>query len=234
MKLYSGIVELKPGWNVRLPYPMTMMEMSRFRFGPLGGLVGEAGGILEAVGPMMGPLMGMMGSKAEGDESMEIAEARAKIDLENARRVRERSVENAKILAEKRDRLVALQTVNVAASNVRTNVGAQLGIRAKTIADITKDIGFILETGREDVRFLKYSAALEIAGGKKKKQKSSFDAITQGLSIANMGLGLFPGLGGGFGGISGMLSGTSMMSGIFGGSSGNFPSSAFSNPVPIS
>lgn len=35
MKLYSGIIELKPDWYIRLPYPMTWMEMAQYRFDPL-------------------------------------------------------------------------------------------------------------------------------------------------------------------------------------------------------
>ena len=35
MKLYSGIIELQKGWFVRLPYPMTWIEMSRYRFDPV-------------------------------------------------------------------------------------------------------------------------------------------------------------------------------------------------------
>lgn len=35
MKLLSGTIELKPGWVIQLPYPMTEMEFVRYRFGPL-------------------------------------------------------------------------------------------------------------------------------------------------------------------------------------------------------
>ena len=52
MKLYSGIIELKPGWFVRLPYPMTMTEMSHYRFGPVLAVVAAAGIGLSAYGTL--------------------------------------------------------------------------------------------------------------------------------------------------------------------------------------
>ena len=66
MKLLSGMVELKPGWFVRLPRPMTWMEMAYWRFGPLAiplmGAMGGgalAGGTIAGVGLTATPLAGM-------------------------------------------------------------------------------------------------------------------------------------------------------------------------------
>ncbi len=48
MKLMSGYVELKPGWVVLLPYPMTMMEMAKWRFDPVTVALVVGGTVLQA------------------------------------------------------------------------------------------------------------------------------------------------------------------------------------------
>lgn len=52
MNLFSGYIELKPGWVVLLPNPMTMMTMSRYRFALFLAIAGGAGIGLSAYGTL--------------------------------------------------------------------------------------------------------------------------------------------------------------------------------------
>ena len=196
------------------------------RFGPLAGLAGSAGGILSSVGgvamkvlPLLGQfggsMAGMKATEAEGEDAMEIARIRADIDIENAEAARRLAVETAKLTRTKGQRLLATQVVEAAAGNIKVNVGVPLVIKAETKKNITKDIGFILERGREESKFFRTRAALEIYEGKLRKRKSSFDALSQGLGIAGMGLDLFKDIGG----FSGLLN-------FFGGGGSSLPAGA--------
>lgn len=115
-----------------------------------------------------------------GREAEDIAEQRAAIDIANAEAVRRASVERAKILAERGERLKARQKAQFISGNIRTNVGVPLLVEAQTQRDIIADIGFDLETGRAETgRFLS-SAAIERRIGKAKKKRSRFEAIGVG------------------------------------------------------
>jgi len=145
-----------------------------------------------ALGMMAGStIAGMKGTLEEGKHAEEIAKARAAIDIKNAEAVRDASVEKARLQKEKGRRLLATQKSQAAAGNIRTNVGAPLVIEAQTRADIAKDVGYILETGREEADFYRSRAALEIATGKALRRKSKYSALSQGLGgfgrIAIMG-----------------------------------------------
>lgn len=121
------------------------------------------------------------GTLKAGKQAEEIAEARAKIDIQNAEAVREAAVEKAKIKAEKGRRDIETQISQAAASNIRINVGSPLVIKAESRDIITRNIGFVLERGREEEQFFRTRAGIERATGKAAKRKSRFDAISQGL-----------------------------------------------------
>ena len=128
----------------------------------------------------------------QGKQAQDIADARAAIDRRNAEAVRRRTVEEARIERIRGVRLIEEQKSLAAAGNIRINIGAPLVIRAATERAITQDIGFILETGREESAFFRSRAALEKARGKALRKKSVFDAITQGVqgfaTIAFLGI----------------------------------------------
>jgi len=145
-----------------------------------------------AVGGMIaGTTMGITGTLQAGKEAEQIAEQRAAIDIKSAEAARRASVEEAKIRKEQGRRLIERQKGMAAAAGIRLNVGAPLVIEAQTEADIAKDIGFILERGREEAGYYRSRAGLEIATGKAARRKSKWDAISQGLtgfgSFAMMG-----------------------------------------------
>lgn len=138
----------------------------------------------------------------QGKDAEKIAAARAQVDIDDAKAVREQSIEEARIKQKKGRRLLATQKSLAAAGGIRINVGSPLVIEAETKDNIARDVGFILERGRTGQRSLLQSAAIEKAIGKSKKRASVFDAIGQSLvgvgSIAFMGSRI-PGAGSGAG-----------------------------------
>lgn len=160
----------------------------RMRFDPI------TSGVLTkvAMGTMIaGTTIGMMGKLREGERAEDISEQRAAADIASAEAVRRMSVEEARIKKEKGRRFLEEQKAAAAAGGIRLNVGAPLVIEAETRADIAKDVGFVLERGREEERFYKSRAAIEKARGKAKRKRSRWEAISQGLtgfgSLAFMG-----------------------------------------------
>ncbi len=138
------------------------------------GLAGiQAGGILK-----------------RGRESQEIAEQRAAIDAANALAVRETTVERAKILAERGERLKARQKAQFISGGIRTNVGVPLLVEAQTRADIAKDIGFSLDVGRAETGRFLASAEREKRIGKFKRKRSIWDAVGVGAGAGLSYLGL--------------------------------------------
>ena len=127
----------------------------------------------------------------EGRIAKEIGDQRAAIDEQNAVAVREASVEKAKIQGERGRRTLATQKASAAASNIRINVGSPLVIEAETKANIAKDIGFGLKSGRVESDAFRSSAALERSAGKRAKKQSKFSALALGIqgagTIAFMG-----------------------------------------------
>ena len=147
---------------------------------------------LALAGIAAGTALQVQGTLEEGKQAEEIAKARADIDIANAEATRKASVEKAKIKGERGRKLIETQKSAAAAGGIRINVGSPLVIEAQTRADIAKDIGFSLETGRVEEQIFRSSAALEIAQGKALKKKSKFDALAQGLqgfgSVATLGI----------------------------------------------
>lgn len=99
-------------------------------------------------------------------QAEDIAAQRAAIDRKNAIAVRTAAVERAKILAEYGEKLRARQTAGFISGNIKTNVGVPLLVETQTRADIARDMGFDLETGRAETRRFETSALLEERIGK--------------------------------------------------------------------
>ena len=129
----------------------------------------------------VGTVQGMQATRQEGKDAENIAQQRAAIDIANAEATREAAVEEAKIRGERGRRFLATQKSQAAAGGIRINVGSPLVIEAETRDIITRDIGFVLETGRTESDFFRSSAALEIATGKTIKRQKKASAIAQGL-----------------------------------------------------
>jgi len=181
----------------------------KYRCNPIpmiGGLAGGAGGLLSGAGGMLGgitqmagpigkiagPMMGMLTTREEGKEEQAISKYREAAYEKEARRLDIRAEEQARITKERLIRLLATQKSGAAAANVKMNVGSPLVIASQTKADAAKDIGFALAEGRYRSGFMRDMAAWERYAGKKKKKKSKWDTISQGIglfgTIADMGL----------------------------------------------
>jgi len=129
----------------------------------------------------VGTAMKVKSTLQQGKDAEKIANARAAIDIKNAEATRKASVEKARIQKERGRRLIEEQKSAAAAGGIRINVGAPLVIEKETQEDITKDIGFGLETGRAESDAFRSSAALEIAQGKAARKQSKYNALSQGL-----------------------------------------------------
>lgn len=142
-------------------------------------------------GQATGTVIQVAGSLEQGRAAESIAEERELVDLQNAEAVREASVEQAQIKAERGRRILATQKSQAAAGGVRIDQGFPLLAEAETRAAIVKDIGLGLKRGRVQALGLRGSARLERAAGKVAKRRSTFDAISRGVkgfgSIAFMG-----------------------------------------------
>jgi len=124
-----------------------------------------------------------------GREAEDIAAQRAAIDRANAAAVRTASVERAKILSERGERLKARQKSQFISGNIRTNVGVPLLVETQTRRDIAKDIGFDLDVGRAESSQFLSSALLEERIGKAQKKRSKLEAIgvIAGKSLSFLG-----------------------------------------------
>ena len=151
------------------------------RYGP------EQLALAALAGQGVGTVLQVQATRREGRQAGKIAEARAAVDIENAEAVRKASVEEARITKEKGRRLIERQKSLAAAGNIRLNVGSPLVIEAQTEEDIATEIGFILETGREEAGFLTQRGAFEIAQGEVLRKKARLQAISQGI----LGFGSF-------------------------------------------
>ena len=146
---------------------------------------------LAVVAMGVGTTMQVAGTLKEGEQTNKLAKERAKIDIANAEATERAADEEARVKAERGRRLMATQQSQFAAGGVRLNVGAPLVIETETRQLIAKDVGYILERGREEAGYYRSRAALEIATGKAAKKQSKYLALSQGLagfgSMAMMG-----------------------------------------------
>jgi len=135
--------------------------------------------------------MQVMGTLQAGKETQEIANARASVDMLNAKYARANAAEQAKIQGEKGQRFMATQKADFAAAGIKVNEGVPLVVAAQTNEDIHKDIGFTLMQGEQQYNLLRSSAGMERAIGAMEKRQSVWNAISTGIggfgSMAYMG-----------------------------------------------
>jgi len=138
----------------------------------------------------IGTAISVAGTIEEGKQAEKIAKQRATVDERDAEAVREATVDEAKIRQERGRRILATQKSVAAAGNVRINRGSPLLIEAETQANITQDIGFVLERGRVESLALRSGADIERQLGENIRRQSTFAAIGKGVrgfgTIANL------------------------------------------------
>lgn len=146
--------------------------------GPQQPFLGKVGGFIKQPGVIAAGIGGLEAvSKLQaGREAEEIAAQRAEIDRASAKATRRTSVERARILRERGDITLAQIASAFISKGVR-KVGVPLLAEAQARADIVKDIGFDLETGRVEAGQFLSAAEQEKRLGKLKRKRSRFEAI---------------------------------------------------------
>lgn len=143
MKLYSGLIELKPGWFIRLPYPMTEMEISRYRFGPLVVPLIIVGAGLMAYGEYQQG----QAAKAQGETEQELLNYNAKLKEREADAERERARLAAEQFGKEGEALLGTQQVQLAKGGVLTTIGTPALLLEETALNLNKDRLTILKEG---------------------------------------------------------------------------------------
>jgi hypothetical protein len=149
-----------------------------YRFDPTFGIATYT--IMAAMAA--GTTMSMVSQIQAGKQAQDIANANAKIQLQQAEAAKKAADEKARIQAERGRQLIERQKSLYAASNVKMNIGAPLVVEAQTQADLAKDIGYTLEQGRNEQSYLQSSAAISKQEGKNIRQQSIWNATATGLS----------------------------------------------------
>jgi len=126
--------------------------------------------------------MGVAGNLIQGQNEMKQANAQANADMVNAKYVKANAIEQAKITAERGQNLLASQRAGFAASGIRMDSDVVGVVQGKTFEDLTKDIGFTLQRGRQQWASLSQDARNAIAQGKAARQQADFNAVGAGLS----------------------------------------------------
>ncbi len=130
MKLYSGIIELKPNWYIRLPYPMTWMEMARYRFDPLTMAI--AGGIgLAAAGEIQAGRVA--GAEAESQQAM--ANYNAAVQEREAQAIEQKTGLEQRRQAQEAARAMSRMQARIGVSGAVPTVGAPLRLQAKQASE---------------------------------------------------------------------------------------------------
>jgi len=187
MKLLTGIIELKDGWFVRLPYPMTEMELAHLRFDP-GTIALIVGTSLQAAGQIQ---QGRV-AEAEGEAQEEWAEYNAKVmEADAAERMAAAKMEESRVAREQK-MARGVQKAAFAKAGV-TLEGSPLEVIADTYEQYAIDRGLVLRQGllasrglRQQAQFARYRGQIARAKGKAAKRASYLQAFgTMGMAAGS-------------------------------------------------
>lgn len=178
--IYSGIVELKSGWFVRLPYPMNSIEMSHFRFDPITiAAVVIAGASVQAYGQYQQG----KAAAAEGKAEQEILNYNAALKDREAQAQLERSREGARQFEEQGRRLMGEQNVGYARSGVLTTSGNPFLVLEETKKNLAEDRMRIIKEGylaksfsESEATGLRFQGSAAKAKGQNIKTASQYQA----------------------------------------------------------
>ena len=165
MKLYSGIIELKPGWFVKLPHPMTFMELGRYRFDPvtlmiIGIGVGATGGVMSA-----------QAASAQGKSEQAMSEYNAKVQKMQAKQIEVKAEYDQQMQHEEAKRRMSSLRVGVGASGAVSTEGSPLLIEAKQASELELENLMIGYEGRIGNQAALNQAEMDIMQGKLSRQK---------------------------------------------------------------
>ena len=138
-----------------------------------------------AIGAMaVGTGVQVAGSIQEGKMADKIGKQRAAVDAMKAKQTMDNARTEADIVGEKRNRLIAQNLSQFAASGIKINSPMANAATAETERVMNADISSILNRGRQGESDFTTSSAMEKAIGKSKKRQSVWDAVGTGVSGA--------------------------------------------------
>ena len=181
MKLLSGIIELKPGWYVQVPYPMTELDFARYRFDPitLGIIAIAATGTAityqaqrqqgKAAAAQAKTEQAILERNAAAQQA--IAEYNAQLAERQAGEEREAARRAAKKFRREGERFAGTQRVQLARGGVLSTEGTPALLLEETIQELEQERVDILKEGFRRGEFLesqavglRFGAATEAAG----------------------------------------------------------------------
>jgi hypothetical protein len=176
MKLYSGIIKLKPNWYIRLPCPMTRMEMSHWRFGPLALPLMIAGVGLQAMG-IIGAARGeaaagaaaaaeQQAAAAQAQSQQAIANYNAQVKENEARAIEQRTAYEQQKQAEEAERRMSTLQAGLGEAGAVTTAGTPLLIQAKQASEFELSNLMLGYEGRTEAAAAKSEAELQRYYGK--------------------------------------------------------------------
>jgi len=179
MKLYSGIIELKTGWFVRLPCPMTMMEMARYRFDPITIAAGAA---------VVGMGMSAYATLEEGKQTDELSKISQRQYEAEAKAAEQAGQYESREKRKEAQRAKATQIAQMSA-NGGLLTGSNLLILAETAKNYEDDALVIARNYKVEATRLRNRGAIIRYQGQVAKRNSRIRAFTGVMTgIGSMGL----------------------------------------------
>ena len=166
MKLNSGIVELKPGWFVRLPYPMTVMEMARYRFDPI--TIAAIAGVGLMAG---GQIQQGRAADAEAKSAANMAEYNAKVQEREARAIEQKARFDQMRQLQAGERVKNSLLSKLGASGADISAGAPLSLQAEQASELELENLLIGYEGQLGSQRAMSQAAMDRMQAKIYKQK---------------------------------------------------------------
>ncbi len=163
MKTYSGYIEICSGKTVLLPWPMTELDLCRWRFGPL-----EIAAISLIAG---GQILQGQAAKRDAENQAAIQEYNAQVQENDAKQAEVRGAFESRRQAEAAERTQGLLVANLGTSGLVATEGAPLLLKATQQTESELDnllIGF--DTQIEASR-LRSGATLSRLGAKASKSR---------------------------------------------------------------
>ena len=150
MKLISGIIRLKKDWYVRLPYPMTEMELAHYRFDPIT-IALIAATTMGAVGEIQAGKAGA--AEAETQEAM--MRYNVRLQEREAREIEARTAFEQKRQAEAGARVTSAMRAEMGAAGVIPSAETSLLVQAKQASELELEnlmIGYRGQVGAQRAR----------------------------------------------------------------------------------
>ncbi len=119
----SGIIELRPGWFVQLPHPMTEWEFSRYRFDPIT--------ITFIALAATAATLSVVAAQEQADTNKKLADYNAKVAAQEAEAKRRAGAAQVDLLQERKERMLASSRASTAKSGI-TSAGAPLLVDIET------------------------------------------------------------------------------------------------------